>query len=257
MDNVTAQFNSTSQTNNTASSYVDAYMPPVAPPNQGVFPVDSGTPAVPQQPEPKTLEAPEPVGEISAPEPQAVLPAATPAPTPVSVPTPAPAPVTPASPVQQPQPVQPSARTQQSEELEDQNIFTMLGVTDGTPEQRETFLDELQQVIWEDFLEYDVKLLITRDEQLELDKLLGGENKNSMEDQEKIVIFLEKLIPDLEEIMLEKALELKEEMMRERITGMLEFFKDKPEAITGIKNAETLINVGKWHSAATLLNSIR
>lgn len=155
-------------------------------------------------------------------------------------------------------PTTPAPKTSaQSEELEDQNIFYMLGVLDGTPEQRETFLDELQQVIWEDFLEYDVKLLITKDEQSQLDAILAAASSNELEKQEKIVVFLEKLIPDLEEIMLEKALELKEEMIRERVKGMREYYKEKPESLTQIGSAEEMMNVGKWYSAATLLNSIR
>ena len=155
-------------------------------------------------------------------------------------------------------PTTPAPKTStQSEELEDQNIFYMLGVLDGTPEQRETFLDELQQVIWEDFLEYDVKLLITKEEQSQLDAILAAASSNELEKQEKIVVFLEKLIPDLEEIMLEKALELKEEMIRERVKGMKEYYKEKPESLTQIGSAEEMMNVGKWYSAATLLNSIR
>lgn len=151
----------------------------------------------------------------------------------------------------------PKVSQNQSEELEDQNIFYMLGVMDGTPEQRESFLDELQQVIWEDFLEYDVKLLITKEEQKQLDEILSGSVTNELEKQEKIVVFLEKLVPDLEEIMLEKALELKEEMIRERVKGMRDYFKDKSEVVGQIGKAEELLNTGKWYSGATLLNSIR
>lgn len=185
----------------------------------------------------------------------AATPSATPTPPQDSVPTAAP--VNPAPPTSSSAPTPPPSSGAQSEELEDQNIFTMLGVTDGTPEQREAFLDELQQVIWEDFLEYDVKLLVTKDEQVELNNLLTAQGSNELEKQEKIVVYLEKLIPDLEEIMLEKALELKEEMIRERVKGLKEFHKEKPEALTQIGKAEELMNVGKWYSAATLLNSIR
>lgn len=150
----------------------------------------------------------------------------------------------------------PVSSKSQSEELEDQNIFTMLGVVDGTPEQREKFLDELQQVIWEDFLEYDVKLLTTKEEQLEVQKMLADTTTNELEKQEKIVIYLEKLIPDLEEIMLEKALELKEEMVRERVKGLKEFNVGKAEQLAKIQSAEQLMTEGKWRSAVTLLNSL-
>lgn len=144
----------------------------------------------------------------------------------------------------------------QSESLEDQNIFFLLGVRDGSDEQREKFLDELQQVIWEDFLEYDVKLLITSDEMAELQKLLDSQTDRDLEKQEKIIVYLEKLIPDLEEIMLEKALELKEEMVRERLSGLRQYYADKQEKLGRLDEAEQLLDSGKWYSAAHLMNSL-
>jgi hypothetical protein len=144
----------------------------------------------------------------------------------------------------------------QSETLEDQNIFFLLGVRDGTDQQKEAFLDELQQVIWEDFLEFDVKLLITSDEMTQLQELLNSQTEKDLEKQEKIVIFLEKLIPDLEDIMLEKALELKEEMVRERASGLRQYYAEKPEKLQRLGEAEQLMDAGKWYSAAHLMNSL-
>lgn len=149
--------------------------------------------------------------------------------------------------------VEPSS---QSETLEDQNIFFLLGVRDGTDQQKESFLDELQQVIWEDFLEYDVKLLITSEEMTELKAMLDSQTDKDLEKQEKSIVYLEKLIPDLEEIMLEKALELKEEMVRERVSGLRQYFADKPDKLTRVDEAERLINEGKWYSSAHLMNSL-
>lgn len=149
-----------------------------------------------------------------------------------------------------------STSNSQSETLEDQNIFFLLGVRDGTDQQKEAFLDELQQVIWEDFLEFDVKLLITSDEMTQLQELLNSQTDKDLEKQEKIVIFLEKLIPDLEDIMLEKALELKEEMVRERASGLRQYYAEKPDKLQRIGEAEQLMDAGKWYSAAHLMNSL-
>ncbi|MDQ5951384.1 MAG: hypothetical protein QG639_661 [Patescibacteria group bacterium] len=150
----------------------------------------------------------------------------------------------------------PTETSSHSETLEDQNIFFLLGVRDGSDQQKETFLDELQQVIWEDFLEYDVKLLITSEEMTELKTLLDSQTDRDLEKQEKIIVYLEKLIPDLEEIMLEKALELKEEMVRERVNGLRQYFADKSDKLSRIDEAERLVNEGKWYSAAHLMNSL-
>lgn len=229
MDNSTAH--STTSPSVMSASYVDAYMPP--------NPVSTNAPSAPSQSVagdtvPTSTATPDPI--IQSPDLPAreTIPAAASSAT-SSVKTTAPG---------------------ESEELEDQNIFTMLGVKDGTPEQRETFLDELQQVIWEDFLEYDVKLLTTKEEQIELQKMIASPGASELEKQEKIVVYLEKLIPDLEEIMLEKALELKEEMARERLKSLREFYANMAEALSKIDSAEQLMNAGKWKSAVALLNSL-
>ncbi|MEN8253514.1 MAG: hypothetical protein ABFQ62_04020 [Patescibacteria group bacterium] len=141
--------------------------------------------------------------------------------------------------------------------LEDQNIFSMLGVVDGTEEERESFLDELQEVIWEDFLEKDLELLITKEEMEGFRKIQADAGKKENELQEKIVTYLEKLIPDLEEIMLEKALELKEDMFRERISDMKDFYKNKTDVLKSISRAEELMSQDKWREAADTLNAIK
>lgn len=143
-----------------------------------------------------------------------------------------------------------------SESLEDQNIFFLLGVDDGSEEEKEKFLDELQQVIWEDFLEYDVKLLITSDEFVEFKKLLDEPATNDLEKQEKLVVFLEKLIPDLEQIMLEKALELKGDMLKERIAGMKEYHAGNADKLAKINEAEALLTQNKWYTTAQMLNEV-
>ncbi len=226
MDNSTAHF--TTSSSPVSASYVDAYIPPSG--NATNPATDSVAPSMPA---PAMTQPPQV-------EPSAVTA------TPVATTAPLSAP-----PEQAPTP---AANT--SEELEDQNIFTMLGVTDGTPEQRESFLDELQQVIWEDFLEYDVKLLTTKEEQIELDKLITQQDVSELEKQEKIVVYLEKLVPVLVVSMLDKALQLKVALAREGVKGMKEFFANKPEELAKIDSAEQMMNAGKWKSSVTLLNSL-
>jgi hypothetical protein len=152
-------------------------------------------------------------------------------------------------------PVASSAENPESLAL--QNIFALLGIVDGTEEQKETFLDELQQVIWEDFLENDVELLITQSESVELKKMLNGSERNDLQKQDEVLAYLQGLIPDLEEIMLEKALELKEDMVRERLAGMREYFSGKDESLAQIDKAEQLINQNHWKSATQVLNQLK
>lgn len=143
-----------------------------------------------------------------------------------------------------------------SQNLEDQNIFFLLGVEDGSDEEKEAFLDELQQVIWEDFLDRDVELLLTEEEFQGLKQLMVQKDKSELQIQEDMVVYLEKLIPDLEEILLEKALELKEDMVKERLASMRELAAGKDEVLAKLSEAETLIRDNQWRSAAEVLNAL-
>lgn len=239
MDQNTAQQPSDQQSSSADNNYVDAYQPPpnnnagMSPGQQSdqdqSNPANPGsTPPNPQPSEPGHSTPPQQPGVAQTQAPQPSVTAGT---------------------------GEKSGQTT-SESIEDQNIFFLLGVTDGTQEQRDAFLDELQQVIWEDFLEHDTKLLITTDEMTELQKLLENRESRDLEKQEEIIVFLEKLIPDLEEIMLEKALELKGDMVRERAQGLKQFFADKPDKLSRVDQAEKLMDEGKWYSAAHLMNSL-
>ena len=86
--------------------------------------------------------------------------------------------------------------------------------------------------------------------------MLGVGQDQDTEQQEDVVRFLEKLIPDLEEIMLEKALELKEEMVRERLTGLRTYYADNSQNLNRLIEAEKLMDEGKWYSAAHVMNSL-
>lgn len=144
-----------------------------------------------------------------------------------------------------------------SEALEDQNIFDLLGINDASDGEKEVFLDELQQVIWEDFVENDVELLLTEDELKDFKAI--ADNKSMKEDdrQGQMIDFLEKLIPDLEKIMLEKALELKEELTRERIADYQDFYKSDTTKLDQVNSALSLADQQQWRSVAQKLNSLR
>jgi len=157
-------------------------------------------------------------------------------------------------------------RSAASETLEDQNIFVMLGVGDGTEELKENFLNELQQVIWDDFLENDVDLLITSDEKVKFDEILAKKDKTDASEstkeasdkiQDALVAYLETLIPDLEDIMLEKASDLKSDLYAERIISMKEYYANDIENLTLINSAEKMMHEDKWYSSAKVLNEIK
>jgi len=150
-----------------------------------------------------------------------------------------------------------SKATSPSQSLEDQNIFHLLGVQNVEDAEKESFLDELQQVIWEDFLANDVELLVTENERTELNQIMAKSYESDLDKQEAIVVYLEKLIPDLEEIMLEKALELKQDMVDERIASMRELFAGQTDKIQALDQVLNQTQQDKWYDAAEALNEMQ
>lgn len=146
-----------------------------------------------------------------------------------------------------------SAKQQISQALEDQSIFDLVGDTEGTMQEREKFLDELQKVVWDDFLDNDVELLLTEEEMHPLEEIVTRENTDQLTKQQEIVKYLEAKIPDLEEIMMEKALKLKEDLLQERISGMEKFYADKPANLAKINEAKIAIASGLYYDAIVRL----
>lgn len=56
--------------------------------------------------------------------------------------------------------------------------------------------------------------------------------------------------------MLEKALELKEDMVRERVAGLKEYYSDNAEKLEKVQQAEQQANQGKWSTTAETLNNL-
>lgn len=150
------------------------------------------------------------------------------------------------------------------ESLENQNIFFMLGAEESTEKVKEDFLNELQEVVWEDFLQNDVSLLITSEESVKFNEIMEKKSQAQREGkkeelekiQDELVAYLESLIPDLEDIMLEKALDLKADLFSERIAGLREYFASNQESLNKLDEAEKMMFENKWKSAATLVNGI-
>jgi hypothetical protein len=140
--------------------------------------------------------------------------------------------------------------------LVSQNIFDLLGAADGEDSEKEAFLDELQQVVWEDFIQTDVQTLLTEAEYAEFSQIVNQQDTPNEEKQEKAIKYLENLLPDLEEILLNKALQLKQDLVWERVAGMREYFAGQDQQLQAVVQAEALFKQGRWHDGAQLLNTL-
>jgi hypothetical protein len=160
------------------------------------------------------------------------------------------------------EPVQPvqgdeSADVEEADQsLESQNIFDLLGASDGEDSEKEAFLDELQQVVWEDFVQNDVQTILTEAEFAEFSQIVNQSEIANEEMQEKALEYLEKVVPDFEDILLEKALQLKQDLVWERVAGMKEFFAGKDQQLQAVVQAEALFKQDRWDDGAQLLNTL-
>ncbi len=144
----------------------------------------------------------------------------------------------------------------EAESIEEQNIFDLLGVSDATDQEKESFLDELQQALWDDFLAKDLALLVTESELAEIEKVKNDVSLAEEKRQAALIEKIEQFVPDIEEIMLEKALALKEDMLWERLVGIRESFKQNNQDQTKLDEAEQHFKAGRWRSGTKLLNSL-
>jgi len=101
---------------------------------------------------------------------------------------------------------------------------------------------------------HDLELVLTSEEYAGALKILDAEDQKNNEKKENLIVYLEKILPNLDEILYDKALELKSEMMAERLSQMK---KNADEAtLAKIKEVENLISQNKWKSASLLLNQL-
>lgn len=149
--------------------------------------------------------------------------------------------------------VEPAQSEPNAEELKAQNIFEMLGLTNISDEEKNQFLDELESMIWEDFVVHDLELLLTSEEYAGAREILDKPNREE-EKKEALIVYLEKLVPDLDEVLYDKALELKSEMMGERLNKMREGADQA--VLDKVKEVEDLISQNRWKSAVSLLNQL-
>ena len=142
------------------------------------------------------------------------------------------------------------------EGIDEQNIFELLGVVDATEAEKESFLDELQQALWEDFLDKDLSSLVSEKEMAEITEIKNTANLSEDDKQSKIIEKIEQSVPDIEEIMMEKALELKEDMVWERVKGNQEQMGKTGGDMRKLEAVEEYFRQNRWKTGSKILNSL-
>jgi hypothetical protein len=142
------------------------------------------------------------------------------------------------------------------ENLESQNIFNMLGLENLEETEREAFLADLEQLIWDNFIDVELALLLNSEQKAQADLILADNSKTEDERKEALLVYIEEFIPNLEEVMYNKALSLKKEMFEERLKKVRDQATEDNNLslIADLDQIQELITAGRYKTATELLN---
>lgn len=142
------------------------------------------------------------------------------------------------------------------EDLESQNIFTMLGLEHLEETEKEAFLADLEQLIWDNFIEVELPLLLNSEQKAQAEQILADNSKTEDERKEALLVYVEKFIPNLEEVMYKKALSLKKEMFEERLKKMRDQATEENNLslIADLDQIRELVAADRYKTATELLN---
>ncbi len=142
-----------------------------------------------------------------------------------------------------------------SQAIQNMSIFDMLGVQ-GTEEEKEAFLTQVQDVIWQDVVETDLAPLLSDAEIEAVEKMLNDEGKTDEEKRDYLFGLIIDKVPDAESVLLTRTMQLKSDLLSERLEGMKEYFQGKAEAQSKLAQAQTLIEQQKHEEAVAILNAL-
>ena len=140
--------------------------------------------------------------------------------------------------------------------IESQNIFELLGATGLTSQEEADFLDRLQKTIWDDFLDNDVELLLTDEEVQGLIAIINRGDVDEDEKQGLMLEYLQNLIPDLDELLLEKASKLKKDLTKERVMSLQEMYGGDEGKMRLLEEAKKAMEEERWKEASDILNRV-
>jgi hypothetical protein len=99
-------------------------------------------------------------------------------------------------------------------------------------------------------------LLLTDEEVQGLIEIINRTDVDEEEKQGLMLEYLQGLIPDLDELLLEKASKLKKDLTWERLMSLEELYAGDQEKMGKLAEARHLAEEGQWRSAAVVLNAI-
>ncbi|MCD8484521.1 hypothetical protein LRY65_05560 [Candidatus Woesebacteria bacterium] len=143
---------------------------------------------------------------------------------------------------------------QTAQQLAAMDVFTLLGITDASEEDREAFLNQLQDAIWEEVVEQELADSLTDDEIDTIDRVITDEALQADEKRNQLFSLLANKVPNLEEGLADATNQLKYDLLGERVDGLREFYAAKPDQLQVLDQVEEMVNAGNVNEAVATLN---
>ncbi|MDR2388117.1 MAG: hypothetical protein LBE80_11135 [Deltaproteobacteria bacterium] len=142
-----------------------------------------------------------------------------------------------------------------SQKLFDVNIFYFLGVDSSPQAELDIYLAKLENFTLENVFSY-LYLLLTDEEFNNLIKIINMNDIEINDKYKKISAYLVEKIPDINQLLAQSALGLKEDLGQTRIYLSQEIYENNPEMIEHISEAKVALASGLYRDAARYLSKL-
>lgn len=142
-----------------------------------------------------------------------------------------------------------------STQLQDLDIFTVLGV-DGTSEEKEQFLDEMQATVWDSITQQHLEEKMSDEQLTEIENIIADENVSDEDKKARLSEKLNQLIPNVEQVIMDTTNELKADLLQERLSGMTTRFQEDTEVSAKLKTAQEKYDAKSYQECVEILNAI-
>ena len=143
---------------------------------------------------------------------------------------------------------------QAAQQLAALDIFTLLGIENASDEDREAFLTQLQDAIWEEVVEDELLEQLTDEEVDSIEQTVTSETMSAEDKRNTLFSMLSDKVPNLEQRLAESTNRLKFDLLGERVDGLREYYKTNEAQLGVLDQVEQLVEAGNVNEAVSLLN---
>jgi len=139
--------------------------------------------------------------------------------------------------------------------LDEIDVFTLLGMT-GSDEEKAEFLDQMQQTVWTQVVEEEILPTLTQAQITQVEDIMADDSVPLEESKSKVFAFLLETTPELPELMKEKILEFKGEILVSRIAGLRDRYEGNPSELERLDSIELMLDEGNIQPALQALATL-